>query len=75
MKLTLDIDISNNKALALINYIRTLDFISIKESEYTHENSLTSEQTKILKDRKQKHINNESSSFNWEDIKQELKKL
>jgi len=30
MKVILDIDMSNAKAIALLNYIRTLDFISIK---------------------------------------------
>jgi hypothetical protein len=42
MKLTIDIDLSNNKALALLNYIKTLDFINIEESK------LTSEQKKAI---------------------------
>ena len=33
MQLTLNIDISNAKALALLNYIRTLDFVSIGENQ------------------------------------------
>ena len=73
MILTIDIDITNKKALALINYIKTLDFISIKEKEYTPEYSLTSEQVEIIEDRRQKHINNESKSHNWNDIKKELR--
>ena len=32
MRFTIDIDTSNNKALALINYIRTLDFIKISKT-------------------------------------------
>lgn len=32
MKITIDIDMNNAKALALLNYIRTLDFISLKEN-------------------------------------------
>ena len=75
MKLILDIDINNNKALALINYIRTLDFISIKENDNTFENSLTIDQIKTLKDRKTKHLNNESKSYSWDSIKQELNTL
>jgi len=31
MQLTLNIDLSNNKALALINYIRTLEFVTFTE--------------------------------------------
>ena len=44
MKITLDIDITNVKALALLNYIRTLDFIAIKENKDT----LTSEQKQAI---------------------------
>ncbi len=44
MKITLDIDTSDLKAVALLNYIRTLDFISIGEKTGT----LTSEQTKAI---------------------------
>jgi len=32
MRFTIDIDTSNNKALAFINYIRTLDFIKISKT-------------------------------------------
>ena len=31
MKLTINIDLSNHKAIALLNYIKTLDFINIEE--------------------------------------------
>ena len=31
MQLTLNIDLSNAKALALLNYIRTLEFVSFEE--------------------------------------------
>ncbi len=68
MILTIDIDITNNKALALLNYIRTLDFINIKEQDY----SLTDQQKTILKERKQKHLNGKSKSYAWEDIKEEI---
>ena len=73
MKLTIDIDITNNKALALINYIRTLDFISIKEKIDTPEYTLTGKQIDILEKRKQNHINGESKSYDWKDIKKELR--
>ena len=73
MRLTIDIDITNNKAIALINYIRTLDFISINEKIDTPEYALASEQIEILEERKQKHINGESKSYNWNDIKKELR--
>ena len=44
MKITLDIDTSDSKALALLNYIRTLDFISIGEKVET----ITPEQKKAI---------------------------
>ncbi len=73
MRLTIDIDITNNKALALLNYIRTLEFISINEKDNITEYALTDEQTDMLNERKQKHHNGESKSFSWSDIKKELK--
>jgi hypothetical protein len=33
MKVTINIDLSNNKALALFNYIKTLDFINVEEND------------------------------------------
>ncbi len=33
MQITLNIDISNAKALALLNYIRTLEFVTIEEAQ------------------------------------------
>lgn len=33
MKFTIDIDLSNTKAVALLNYIKTLDFIRINEHD------------------------------------------
>ena len=33
MKITLDFDITNAKAMALLNYLKTLDFISISEDK------------------------------------------
>lgn len=52
MRITIDIDITNNKALALLNYIRTLDYLNIKEDEDIQEYSLIGEQITVLKDRK-----------------------
>ena len=33
MQITLNIDTSNDKALALLNYIKTLEFVSFTEEE------------------------------------------
>ena len=73
----------SSKLAFFLEVIKNFDFVSVKkvitsdevEGNTAHEYSLTNEQIRILEDRKQKHINNESSSFDWEDIKQELKSL
>ncbi len=74
MIITIDIDITNSKALALLNYIRTLDFIKIKEKEVVEEYELNSEQINIINERRKKHFSGESKSFSWEEVKKELKR-
>jgi len=78
------LNINDSSKLAFfLEVIKKFDFVSVNkvitnneaEGNTTKDYSLTSEQIRILEDRKQKHINNESSSFDWEDIKQELKSL
>ena len=70
IQLTLDIDTNNNKAQAFVDFIKTLDFIKIKEEP--REYSLSEEQIQILEERKQKHLNKESKSNKWPEIKDEL---
>jgi len=61
--------------------IKNFDFVSVEEiitndktkSNDINEYSLTNDQISVLEERKQKHISNESKSYNWDDIKQELK--
>ena len=72
MQLTLNIDITSNKAQAFIDFIRTLDFIKI--SDKTNTQTLSEEQIKIISKRRAKHIAGESKSYKWNDIKSELKK-
>ena len=71
------LDIQDNQIDFFKELIKNFDFVSVKEvitkNKVEKDYSLTSEQIRILEDRKQKHISNESSSFDWEDIKQELK--
>jgi hypothetical protein len=71
MQLTIDIDTSDEKAQAFINFIKTLDFIKIDELNNIPFN-LTKAQKNILDKRKKRHLDNESKSFNWMDIKTEL---
>lgn len=43
MQITLNLDITNAKALALLNYIRTLEFVTIEET-----NTLTDKQKEAI---------------------------
>ena len=72
MRLTIDFDITNRKALALIDYLRTLDFINIQEKDELKEYSLTDDQIVILRERKQRHLAGESESYDWESLKNEF---
>ncbi len=72
MKITIDIDPNNIKALALLEYIRTLDFIKIQEKESSKDYSLSDEQISILEERKDNHLKSSSKSYDWEELKSEL---
>jgi len=72
MKITIDIDPSNIKAQALLEYIRTLDFIRIQETESSKEYSLSKEEISILEERKENHKKGASKSYSWDEIKDEI---
>ena len=63
IQLTLSIDTNSNKAQA---------FIKIKDENDTKKFSLSHEQIQMLEERKQKHLDKESKSFNWPEIKEGL---
>ena len=65
---TFDIDITNNKALALYNYIKTLDFIYLKEES----NILTIEQKRAIDKGLEQLKNGESKTH--EEVMNETKK-
>ncbi len=73
MLLTLDIDLSNKKAQAFIDFVQTIDFIKIKEKEHPEAYTLTEKQLNVLEERKQRHISKKSKSFSWEEIQEELR--
>ncbi|RLD58341.1 MAG: hypothetical protein DRJ05_08195 [Bacteroidetes bacterium] len=55
MIVTLDIDTTNTKALALLNYIKTLDFISVGEKP-----EITSHEQKLAIDEGLNQLENEN---------------
>ena len=68
-----NIEMSSKKAQAFLDFIKTLDFIKVKEKEYTKSFSLSEEQKNILNERKAKHLKGESKSYSWNEIKEELR--
>ncbi|MEA3495099.1 MAG: addiction module protein [Bacteroidota bacterium] len=73
MQFTINIDTSNNKAQAFIDFIKTLDFIKIGEKDSINSFTLSDEQKNILDERENKHLNNESQSFSWNEVKDSLR--
>ena len=73
MLITLEIDTNSKKAQAFIDFIKTIDFIEIKEQENPKDYALNEKQINILEERKQKHVDKKSESYSWEEIKEELR--
>ncbi|NOQ70684.1 MAG: hypothetical protein GQ574_01710 [Crocinitomix sp.] len=66
---TSDIDTSSKKAKALLEYLRTLEFIK----EENHDGFvLTDEHTKILEQRRENRMNGTSKTHAWDDVKNNL---
>ena len=73
MLLTLDIDLSNKKAQAFIDFIQTIDFIKIKDEKDADVYALSEKQINVLEERKQRHISKKSKSYSWKEIQEELR--
>ena len=73
MLLTLNLEIDNLKAQAFLDFIKTLDFVKIKEKDDSSDFVLTNEHISLLDERKQNHINNMSKSYSWNEIQDELR--
>ncbi len=66
MRITLDI--KEAKAEAFLNFIKSLDFVSVKEEAAGF--ILSDEHKKILDNRKETHTLGESKSFSWSEVKE-----
>jgi hypothetical protein len=62
------------KALKTFMEELNIEFEIKQSSSSDKEYSLTEEQLNILEERKEKHIRKKSKSFNWDEIKDDLKK-
>jgi len=70
MILTLNIDTESSKGKAFLEFIKTLDFVTVETAD---EFVLTDEQTQILNERKENHINKISKSYTWEEVQEKIK--
>jgi hypothetical protein len=73
MRLTLDIQ--DNNAIAFLNYIKSLDYVTIKSEEYDSVKpyELTEEQLNRVEERRVERLNGVSRTHSWESLKEELK--
>jgi putative addiction module component (TIGR02574 family) len=62
---TIHIDDSSSKAKALLEFLRTFDFVKEEESE---EFVLSAEHKKILDRRVENHLSGKSETFSWEEV-------
>jgi hypothetical protein len=61
-------DISNPKAKAFLEYIKTLDFITIDSAESQYVN-LSDEHLQILNERRIDRLKGDSRTHSWEEVK------
>jgi len=73
MKFTIDIDINNSKALALLNYIKTLDFINIEDDSTDWWEQLTASEKKLIQ-KGAKEIK-QGKGINHDDVRSEIDQM
>ena len=62
-------DISNPKAKAFLEYIKTLEFVIIDRAE-SQEFTLTEEHLQILNERRTDRLTGNSKTSSWEEVKE-----
>ncbi len=68
MRITLDIQ--DGKALAFLNFIQCLDFVTINSEESTNKNEfvLSDEQFSILEERRNDRMEGKSQTYTWDEV-------
>ncbi len=68
MRITLDIQ--DGKALAFLNFIQSLDFVTINSDESKSENEfvLSEEQLSILEERRNNRREGKSQTYSWDEV-------
>ena len=63
---TLKLTVNDIQYQALLNFLKTLDSAKVEENDVFN---LSETQRAILDERKTKHLNGESKSISWEEVK------
>ena len=68
MRITLDIQ--DAKALAFLNFIQSLDFVTINSEESANEKEfvLSDEQLNLLKERRNDRMQGKSQTYSWDEV-------
>lgn len=69
----IQIDDSNSKAKALLDFLKTLEFVKV-DSESSDEFVLTERHIEILEERRANHLSGKSKSHSWEEVQAALGK-
>lgn len=67
---TFHIDTTSAEAKALVDYLRTLDFI---QEENTSSYKLTEKQIQIVEERREKYISGKDKGSTWEEVTERIK--
>ena len=68
MRITLDIQ--DGKALAFLNFIQSLDFVTINSDESAKEKEfvLSDEQLNLLEERRNDRMQGKTQTYSWEEV-------
>jgi hypothetical protein len=68
MRITLDIQ--DEKALAFLNFIQSLDFVTINSEESAKEKEfvLSDEQLNLLEERRNDRMQGKSQTYSWDEV-------
>jgi hypothetical protein len=74
MRITLDIQ--DAKALAFLNFIQSLDFVTINSEESAKEKEfvLSDEQLNLLEERRNDRMQGKSQTYSWDEVVSALNK-
>ncbi len=68
------LNIEDDKVKVFIDFIKTINYISLESISKIPEFTLTEEHLQILNERRAKHRSGESKSHTWEEVKANARK-